>query len=157
MVKLQTPNLKDECSSHSVSAMICNKCKKDKDEAEFPFKNKETGKRSTICKECQREYKLRYYYSNKQSHYDRNKRTEAKIREFYENYKATHPCIVCGESAPECIDFHHLRDKVDVLAHMVKGGSLRKLKEELDKCVPLCANCHRKVHSGRLDLAPYLY
>lgn len=82
MVKPQTPNLKDECSSHSVPAMICNKCKKDKDEAEFPFKNKETGKR-----------------------------TEAKIKEFYENYKATHPCIVCGESAPECIDFHHLRDK----------------------------------------------
>lgn len=69
-------------------------------------------------------YKLLYYYSNKQSHYERNKRTEAKIKEFYENYKATHPCIVCGESAPECIDFHHLRDKVDVLAHMVKGGSL---------------------------------
>lgn len=80
----------------------------------------------------------------------------SRIKEFYENYKATHPCIVCGESAPECIDFHHLRDKVDVLAHMVKGGSLRKLEEELDKCVPLCANCHRKVHSGRLDLTPYL-
>lgn len=111
MVKPQTPNLKDE--------------------AEFPFKNKETGKRSTICKECQREYKLRYYYSNKQSHYERNKRTEAKIKEFYENYKATHPCIVCGESAPECIDFHHLRDKVDVLAHMVKGGSLRKWRRNL--------------------------
>ena len=69
--------------------LTVNKCKKDKDEAEFPFKNKETGKRSTICKECQREYKLRYYYSNKQSHYERNKRTEAKIKEFYENYKAT--------------------------------------------------------------------
>lgn len=156
MVKPQTPNLKDECSSHSVSAMICSKCKQDKDETEFPFKNKETGKRNTVCKVCQREYRLKYYYKNKQSHYERNKRTEAEIKEFYESYKAAHPCIVCGESAPECVDFHHLRDKVDVLAHMVKGGSLKKLKEELEKCVPLCANCHRKVHSGRLDLTPYL-
>lgn len=148
MVKPQTPNLKDECLSHSVSAMICSKCKQDKDETEFPFKNKSAGKRSTICKECQKEYRLK----NKQSHYERNKRTEAKIKEFYNDYKSSHPCIVCGESAPECIDLHH----VDVLAHMVKGGSLKKLREELGKCVPLCANCHRKVHSGRLDLTPYL-
>lgn len=136
--------------------MICSKCKIDKDESEFPYKNKERGIRSTVCKECQKEYRLKYYYNNKQSHYERNKRTEVKIKKFYEEYKLSHPCIICGESAPECIDFHHLRDKVDILAHMVRRGSLRKLKEELNKCVPLCANCHRKVHSGRLNLTPYL-
>lgn len=136
--------------------MICGRCKIDKDETEFPVKNKSTGKRSTVCKECHKEYRIAYYQRNKQSHYERNKKTELIIDEFYKNYKTSHPCIVCGESSPECIDFHHLRDKIDVVAHIIHNGSLRKLKEELEKCVPLCANCHRKVHAGNLDLTPYL-
>lgn len=65
--------------------MICSKCKIDKDESEFPYKNKERGIRSTVCKECQKEYRLKYYYNNKQSHYERNKRTEVKIKNSMRN------------------------------------------------------------------------
>lgn len=137
-------------------AMICTKCKVDKPDTDFPFKNKAKGKRSTVCKECQKGYKLSYYYNKKESHYRRNKETENKLREICREYKLAHPCLVCGEVTPECLDFHHLRDKKDDIAKLIKSGSVKAVTEELDKCVCLCANCHRKVHAGLIDLSDYL-
>jgi len=56
-------------------------------------------------------------------------------------------CSKCGYN--KCIaalDFHHLdvtqKDKTYVNNRM----SFEKLKPELDKCVLLCANCHREEH-----------
>lgn len=36
----------------------------------------------------------------------------------------------------------------------ISGGtrSFESLKLELDKCVLLCANCHRELHSGKIIL-----
>lgn len=147
-----TPNQRGKCSIHLVSAMICNKCGIDKDETEFVFKNKTKGKRHTICKECQKQYKLKYYYDNKQSHYERNNITRAKIAEVIDNYKENHPCILCGESSKECLDFHHLHDKDVEVSKLRTFGSIRRVIEEIDKCVVLCANCHRKVHAGTINI-----
>lgn len=132
--------------------MLCKKCNKDKNIEEFPFKNKSAGIRSCVCKECQREYKKNYYYRNKESHYERNKKTNEKIANFIDNYKKENPCIVCGESSLECLDFHHIEDKYLEVAKLRRMGSFKQVKEEILKCVVLCANCHRKVHAGTIKL-----
>ena len=31
-------------------------------------------------------------------------------------------------------------------------ASYKTLKEEIDKCAPLCANCHRLLHAGLAEL-----
>ena len=32
--------------------------------------------------------------------------------------------------------------------------SWEKVKEELDKCILVCANCHREIHAGIIQLLP---
>ena len=61
-------------------------------------------------------------------------------------YLSTHPCVNCGEDDPVVPEFHRLRDKVmDVAAMGGAGYSLETIQAEIDKCVVLCANCHRKL------------
>lgn len=59
-------------------------------------------------------------------------------------------CHDCAVSYPDYVyDFHHLsgETKVDNPSAILKK-SWEEAKEELDKCVMLCANCHRKRHYG---------
>jgi len=44
-------------------------------------------------------------------------------------------------------EFHHLHDK-DLSIGQMSNVAWKRLKDELDKCIMLCSNCHRKEHSG---------
>lgn len=129
----------------------CGKCKQHKDETEFPFKNKLKNIKNSVCSECQKEYKLKHYYSNKKQYYDRNKVTIIRLRELVDDFKKKHPCERCGESDICCLDFHHLNpDEKDFeIGNTRNIGSERKILKEISKCIILCANCHRKLHAGR--------
>ena len=68
------------------------------------------------------------------------------------------PCVVCGESERCCIDFHH-RDpstKYKEISQM-RHFNEEKIRAEVSKCVTLCANCHRKVHAGLIELGISTY
>lgn len=58
-------------------------------------------------------------------------------------------CSKCGyNKCSAALDFHHLDpNKKDKDYSNFKGNFSEKLKEELDKCVLLCANCHREEHN----------
>ena len=58
-------------------------------------------------------------------------------------------CIECGEDHPATLDCHHVYGNKDFgIAQAVNGlRSWNKLQLELDKCVMLCSNCHRKYHA----------
>lgn len=64
-------------------------------------------------------------------------------------------CQQCGEMDPACLDFHHLNpEEKSFNVGGLKGGlhNPEKVREEIAKCVVLCANCHRKLHAGRFHL-----
>ena|ERR1035437_178062 len=124
----------------------CNKCNETKEIEEFAFKIKIENKRKTICKKCERVYKRKYYENNKKDYPARNKKKKDLLRLLINNSKKR--CIICGETERVCLDHHHLGDKKFVLANGHNTGSIRKVKEEIAKCIILCANCHRKVHAG---------
>jgi hypothetical protein len=65
-------------------------------------------------------------------------------------------CIACGyNKCIKALEFHHLDSKIKDFGISEKGytRSWEKVKKELDKCILLCANCHREVHEGITQLS----
>jgi ferredoxin len=65
-------------------------------------------------------------------------------------------CIMCGYCRDiKALDFHH-KDKTTKEFGLSDRGMTRsweKIKLEVEKCVLVCANCHREIHSGSIKLA----
>jgi hypothetical protein len=92
----------------------------------------------------------RKYFLEKHDHVETLRKN--KIAWFYD-LKRTMKCAVCGQSFPDCpdiIDFHHIKGKEsgkDRIGSMVTGKAPKaRILAEIEKCTPLCSNCHRKVH-----------
>jgi DNA replicative helicase MCM subunit Mcm2 (Cdc46/Mcm family) len=49
----------------------------------------------------------------------------------------------------EALEFHHIDEREKDFGISMKGytRSWTKVKQELDKCLLVCANCHRELHS----------
>ena len=81
-------------------------------------------------------------------------RRRGKIRLMAVAYKGG-CCQVCGyKRCIEALEFHHLdpMQKDFGISHKGYTRSWEKVKEEVEKCILLCANCHREAHSGKLQL-----
>jgi len=64
-------------------------------------------------------------------------------------------CEICGyDRCPDALEFHHRTNGNKDFGISQKGytRSWERVKVELDKCVMLCANCHREVHAGFMQL-----
>ena len=64
------------------------------------------------------------------------------------DYKSQRGCGRCGVTDPRVLDFHHKNDKNKLFA---VGGFRRsvgfdRIRDEIEKCVVVCANCHRIWH-----------
>ena len=57
-------------------------------------------------------------------------------------------CEICGYDKCEwALDFHHLDStKKDFGISQYIKLSWEKVRNELDKCIMVCANCHREIH-----------
>lgn len=60
-------------------------------------------------------------------------------------------CKRCGLVDKTCVyDFHHYDPTTkDVAFSLLLGHSFETMKIEIDKCILLCANCHRLVHYNK--------
>ncbi len=56
-------------------------------------------------------------------------------------------CTDCEVLDPRCLDFHHEESKEMTVSRMVSNGRrLPVIREEIEACRLLCANCHRQEH-----------
>lgn len=112
---------------------------------------------NTICKVCSRKRSKEYYENNREEHKasTRERKRNIKIdnRKKMIEYKLQNPCIHCGEKEPICLDFHHIHGKdFNISERVANSYKWEDIIKEIKRCVILCANCHRKVHSGIIDI-----
>jgi hypothetical protein len=121
---IETGKIKEE-----ISERRCSRCNEAKDISSF-YRSGE--KLLSICKECHKKLSKKLY--------------DAKIASMDE-YKANLGCSKCGDKRPYVLDFHHKDPQEKEFSISDKArASLVVLSKELEKCVCLCANCHREEH-----------
>ena len=106
-----------------------------------------------VFKECKKHGVTEHAYYNKvlrckkcMVEQDFNKRH--RIKSILVEYKGG-KCEICGyDKCLNALDFHHInsQEKKFALNSANYNKSLSSLKEESDKCILVCANCHREIH-----------
>ncbi len=76
-----------------------------------------------------------------------------KIKTLAIEYKGG-KCQICGYNKyPSVLDLHHITgEKKFGIGDKGYTRSWEKVKAELDKCVLVCANCHRELEAGVTQL-----
>ena len=127
---------------------ICSKCGKELPITDFYWRNKAAGKRRSDCKYCHNQYVKDKYQERHQE---------------VQKIKSSLCCAKCGDTRFYVLDFHHKNpeEKDDGIAQMLRNNtSWEKVEKEMQKCIPLCANCHREFHylekKEQIDLETYL-
>lgn len=71
----------------------------------------------------------------------------SKARQFLLEIKKQSKCAKCGEGDYRCLHFHHVLPKRWAISTMATSGfKIRTIKNEMKRCIVLCANCHAKEH-----------
>ncbi len=97
-------------------------------------------------KEKQKEAQRQHYLNNKQKYRDGIQERRKRNKEYAHSMKVC--CKKCGLKDKVCLDFHHLSNKIETVAQLIRDATtIEKLQLEIDKCEVLCANCHKKEHS----------
>jgi len=78
-----------------------------------------------------------------------------RLKEMVIEYKGG-KCSICGyKKYPGAFDLHHIDGKTKGFGLSTRGltRSWKKIKAEADKCILVCANCHREIHGGITQLS----
>ena len=81
---------------------------------------------------------------------DAVRRRRRKVRRMAVQYKGGQ-CSRCGyDKCVEALEFHHLDSSRKDFGISEKGytRSWARVREELEKCILVCANCHRELHAS---------
>lgn len=106
--------------------------------------------------EKRKKYHLDYYHRNKKILDIRSNKQEIKskikTKEYIKQYLLEHPCVDCGVSDTEILEFDHVRGVKEHAISTMKKHKVWKIQQEIEKCEVRCCNCHRKVTLQRLRL-----
>lgn len=89
------------------------------------------------------------------SNYRNFKKSRQRLKEKLVEYKGG-KCEICGyDKCVAALDFHHTDSSQKDFNISDGVKSFEKAKKEVDKCILVCANCHREIHHKQ-NLEQYL-
>lgn len=134
--KLKTVNVKTNNVDLKEGEKYCHQCETIKNRDDFYSKHQEGKDLQHQCKVCANKQKV-----------ERGRLTKLKMIQ----YKGSQ-CEICSlklkNTHPAVFEFHHIDPKEkDIDFNSVKYWKWDRIIVELDKCMLLCANCHRTEHA----------
>jgi len=119
----------------NVKKKRCNYCQKLYPEASFgvAVTTKVRIYRRRKCRDCYRLTK------------------QTLIRRYFQwlnDYKRERGCLRCAVKDPRVLDFHHKNEenKLFTVGGFRRSVGFDRIQQEVEKCVVVCANCHRVLH-----------
>lgn len=113
--------------------MICPNCGK-----EFTLNKKQGGQNRIFCYECLPECSDRA---------TRNQLRRKLIVEYSRKRKLESGCAICGyNKCASALEWHHPNNDKAGDPSSLMNKSFTQFLQEIDKCIVLCANCHREIH-----------
>ena len=120
---------------HNKSESFCKECNSIKPIDQFYFRH--SGLPLSICKKC---------------HHEESKQQTKSYKEQAVAYKGG-SCELCNYSkCLDAMDFHHKDPTQKDFTFSRRFPCFKTAKPELDKCMLLCANCHREEHQRMADI-----
>ena len=106
---------------------------------------------STNKKEYDRKYHANRSPEAKLKKYELQEKRRKENLELVQNYKSSIGCCKCGEKDYICLDFHHITNDKELTIGDggTRGWSIKRIFSEIDKCIVMCSNCHRKLHRDK--------
>lgn len=130
----------------------CPGCEDHKPIEEFaPNKARKDGVQSH-CRTHHRANQRKHYQTHAEAERERSRQNSAAYREEIRGriraYLEAHPCVDCGETDPDVLEFDHVEGEKHYNVAAMAGMRLSwaTILQEIWKCVVRCANCHRKRH-----------
>ena len=95
---------------------------------------------------CKQKGHYQKYKTNANSTYSQYKRADIRKKEFIKLKGGG--CSICGYNKnTSALEFHHInQEHKDFHFSNTKTTNINKIRKELNKCILICANCHREIH-----------
>jgi hypothetical protein len=148
----------------------CNRCGKESDsytdalDTFIRYSRYTAGSKKfrPMCKQCKKDTTIPTRNNGKDGYRERERETNRNRRANYysanvlkikEHLGGKIACSICNYE-DECFapfDFHHLdpSTKEFGIHKKIDMSPFESWKTEVDKCILVCSNCHRKIHSKR--------
>ena len=109
-------------------------------------------------RERQAEYQREWYLEHRSEVVARLRDRRKLVRRKVAILKLDTGCAVCGYSRlAAALEYHHITPakKRFGVSNLMKMGSMGPVLDEIEKCVLLCANCHREAHAGMVEMSDF--
>ena len=138
----------------------CTKCGITKPINEFSKAISRKDGHNVYCKVCNKSYRdvnkeiiakrdKEYYSKTKDVRNAKLRQEYSELKQQLVDYKGG-KCSVCGyNKCLRALTFHHCKDKkkFEIGTAMARRTyTIEQLKEEADKCILVCFNCHMEIH-----------